>query len=121
MSSNKITMASTLTMLLCSTAIADTSYMQADNDGTLQNQWIKTGINKESGTFGSGDSQTPGILFDPTGTGSFDIIRNTRNYAGNDFFSYWSSPIQQVDATPSTIFLDAELIYKYDSRTSDAN
>ena len=72
MSSNKITMASTLTMLLCSTAIADTSYMQADNDGTLQNQWIKTGINKESGTFGSGDSQTPGILFDPTGTGSFD-------------------------------------------------
>ena len=65
-------MASTLTMLLCTTAIADTSSLQSDNDGLLQNQWIKTGINQESGTFGSGDSNTPGVLFDPTGTGSFN-------------------------------------------------
>ena len=69
---NTITMASTLSMLLCTTAIADTSSMQSDSDGLLQNQWIKTGINQESGTFGSGDSNTPGVLFDPTGTGSFN-------------------------------------------------
>ena len=69
---DKIALASTLSMLLSSTAIADTSYMQLDNDAVLENQWIKTGINKTSGTFGSGDSNAPGILFDPTGSGSFD-------------------------------------------------
>ena len=69
---DKIALASTLSMLLSSTAIADTSYMQLDNDAVLKNQWIKTGINKTSGTFGSGDSNAPGILFDPTGSGSFD-------------------------------------------------
>ena len=69
---DKIALASTLSMLLSSTAIADTSYMQLDNDAVLENQWVKTGINKTSGTFGSGDSNAPGILFDPTGSGSFD-------------------------------------------------
>ncbi len=69
---DKIALVSTLSMLLSSTAIADTSYMQMDNDAVLENQWIKTGVNKTSGTFGSGDSNAPGILFDPSGSGSFD-------------------------------------------------
>lgn len=55
------------------------------------------------------------------GLGTFDLIRNTRTYDGNDFYSYWSSPIVQADATTSTIFPDAELIYAYDASTSDAN
>jgi len=55
------------------------------------------------------------------GLGTFDVVRNTRVYDDNDFYSYWSSPIEQADATTSTIFPDAELIYRYDASTSDAN
>ncbi|WP_288955818.1 LamG-like jellyroll fold domain-containing protein [uncultured Polaribacter sp.] len=57
------------------------------------------------------------------GAGTFNVIRNTRDYGGgnNDFYSYWSSPIVQADATISTIFPDALLIYSYDSSSADAN
>ncbi len=56
-----------------------------------------------------------------SGTGTFNIIRNTRTYASNDFYSYWSAPVAQADAAISTIFPDAELIYAYDASTSNAN
>ena len=40
--------------------------------GLLENEWIKVGVNKDRGTFGSGHLTSPGILFDPTGTGNFN-------------------------------------------------
>ena len=40
--------------------------------GLLENEWIKVGVNKDRGTFGSGHLTSPGILFDPTGSGNFD-------------------------------------------------
>ncbi|MDG2442328.1 MAG: InlB B-repeat-containing protein, partial [Luminiphilus sp.] len=54
--------------------------------GLLENEWIKVGVNKDRGTFGSGDRDrnppsfsnndydipTPGLLFDAQGTGNFN-------------------------------------------------
>jgi len=69
----KVTLPSaTLSLLLGTTAIADTSFMQLDNDGILQNESVKVGINRQTGSFGSGKSNSPGILFDPDGGGSFN-------------------------------------------------
>ena len=40
--------------------------------GLMENEWIKVGVNKDRGTFGSGHLTSPGILFDPTGSGNFN-------------------------------------------------
>ena len=57
---------------LATASFADTSSLQGDGDGLLENIWVKAGVNATSGTFGSGGSTSPGLLFDPTGTGTFD-------------------------------------------------
>ena len=61
-------------MLLSSTALADTSSMSATATGmgVLENEWVKAGVNGTAGSFGSGGNTSPGLLFDPTGTGTFD-------------------------------------------------
>jgi len=63
-----------LAFLLSTTAFADTSSMNADvaGMGILENNWIRAGVNGTTGTFGSGNGTSPGLLFDPTGTGTFD-------------------------------------------------
>lgn len=70
----KIIKASLLAVLLSSTALADTSSMNADvtGMGILENEWVRAGVNGTSGSFGSGGNTSPGLLFDPTGTGTFD-------------------------------------------------
>lgn len=40
--------------------------------GILQNDWVKAGVNTNTGTLGSGGGTSPGLLFDPTGTGTFN-------------------------------------------------
>ena len=53
--------------------MADTSSINGtSNMGVLENNWVKAGVNKNSGTFGSGGGTSPGLLFDPTGTGTFN-------------------------------------------------
>jgi hypothetical protein len=49
----KILKASLLAMLLSSTALADTSSMNADRPGMgiLENNWIRAGVNGTTGTF----------------------------------------------------------------------
>ena len=65
---------SILAILLSTTALADTASMNPDvtGMGLLQNEWIRAGINLNTGTFGSGGGTSPGLLFDPTGTGTFN-------------------------------------------------
>lgn len=55
------------------------------------------------------------------GSGDFNIKRQTPTYAGNDFYSYWSSPIIESDSSPSSIFPDAELIYSFGAGVSNAD
>lgn len=65
--------AAVLVGLLSSTAYADTSSINSGSSmGVLENNWVKAGINKNTGTFGSGGNTSPGLLFDPTGTGTFN-------------------------------------------------
>ena len=66
--------ASVIAALLSTTALADTSSLNADvaDMGILQNEWVRAGVNGRTGTFGSGGNTSPGLLFDPTGTGTFD-------------------------------------------------
>ncbi len=68
----KLLTAGLLAALLSTTVLADTSSIQGSSHGLLENQWVKAGINKNSGTFGSGGGTSPGLLFDPTGTGTFN-------------------------------------------------
>lgn len=53
-------------------AAADTSSIQTSGMGVLENEWVKAGVNTITGTLGSGNSTSPGLLFDPTGSGTFD-------------------------------------------------
>lgn len=62
----------TTALVIPSWALADTSSLQTSSHGLLENQWVKAGINKDSGTFGSGGSTSPGLLFDPEGSGTFN-------------------------------------------------
>jgi len=70
---------SLLATLLASTSLttvslADTSSMSttATGMGVLENEWVKAGVNGNTGTFGSGGNTSPGLLFDPNGTGTFN-------------------------------------------------
>lgn len=56
-----------------------------------------------------------------TGSGTFNVIRDTRNYGSDNtnFYSYWSSPV--TNATISTVFPDAETVYQFDASNTDAD
>ncbi len=54
-------------------ALAQTASIDGTSGmGLLQNDWVKAGVNTNTGTLGSGGSTSPGLLFDPTGTGTFN-------------------------------------------------
>jgi hypothetical protein len=55
------------------------------------------------------------------GSGTFDVKRDTPTYSNNFFFSYWSSPVVEADATPSTVFSDAPNIYKFMASEVDSD
>lgn len=56
-----------------------------------------------------------------TGSGSFDIQRETPIYNQSYFYSYWSSPIIEANATPSSIFADAPVIYSFGASNVDSD
>ena len=60
--------------LLGTTALADTSSMSTTSTGmgVLENDYVKAGVNGNTGTFGSGGNTSPGLLYDSTGTGTFN-------------------------------------------------
>ena len=70
----KTILASAMAALLSSTALADTSSLSTTSTGmgVLENNWVRAGVNGNTGTLGSGGGTSPGLLFDPAGTGTFD-------------------------------------------------
>lgn len=56
-----------------------------------------------------------------TGSGIFDVQRETPTYSQNYFYSYWSSPIKEANATPSSIFSDAPVIYSFGASNVDSD
>ena len=55
------------------------------------------------------------------GSGTFDVKRTTPTYSQQYFYSYWSSPVVELDATPSTIFTDAPIIYSFVASEEDSD
>jgi hypothetical protein len=68
----KKTIIATIVALMASGALAQTATVTGTGMGLLQNDWVKAGVNTNTGTLGSGGSTSPGLLFDPTGTGTFN-------------------------------------------------
>jgi hypothetical protein len=66
--------ASLLACLLSTTALADTSSMSTTSIGmgVLENDYVKAGVNGTTGTLGSGGNTSPGLLYDSTGSGTFN-------------------------------------------------
>ena len=95
----KIMIVSIMTALLGTTALADTSSMSttATGMGVLENDYVKAGVNGTTGTLGSGGNTSPGLLYDSTGSGTFntsyDYLTPGSPYDG------WSI---KIDGTNST-------------------
>src|SRR6056300_18051 len=70
----RVTLIAALLATTSMSAFADTSSMNGSVSGMgiLENDYIKAGVNGTAGTFGSGGNTSPGLLFDSTGTGTFD-------------------------------------------------
>jgi len=74
MKKRSLTAATVAAFMACQAALADTASVgtYVSGMGVLENEWIRAGINLNTGTFGSGGGTSPGLLFDPTGTGTFN-------------------------------------------------
>jgi hypothetical protein len=60
-------------MALSQSVMAQTASIDGTSGmGVLQNEWVKAGVNTTTGTLGSGGDTSPGLLFDPTGSGTFN-------------------------------------------------
>jgi hypothetical protein len=68
----KTIIAAFVAALVSSGAMAQTASITGTGMGLLQNDWVKAGVNTNTGTLGSGGATSPGLLFDPTGTGTFN-------------------------------------------------
>ena len=70
----KTIIAGVIMALLSTTALADTSSMNSGvaGMGILENSYIRAGVNGTAGTLGSGGNTSPGLLYDSTGTGTFN-------------------------------------------------
>jgi hypothetical protein len=68
----KTLIASLVAAIISSPAFAETASLQGSEMGLLQNVWVRAGVNTNTGTLGSGGGTSPGLLFDPTGTGTFN-------------------------------------------------
>jgi hypothetical protein len=68
----KTIIAALAAFVVSSGALAQTASLQGSGMGLLQNDWVKAGVNTNTGTLGSGGGTSPGLLFDPAGTGTFN-------------------------------------------------
>lgn len=75
-------------------------YYDADNDGTITVE--------DNGSFILQDNE--GV----TGTGSFTIERDTPDYPA-DYYSVWSTPVEEVDSALNSIFTNAFIAFEYDA------
>jgi hypothetical protein len=91
--------ASIMAALLSTTALADTSSMSttATGMGVLENDYVKAGVNGTTGTLGSGGNTSPGLLYDSTGSGTFNTSYDYLTPGSP--FDGWSI---KIDGTNST-------------------
>lgn len=68
----KTIIATIVAVMMSSGVMAQTATVTGTGMGLLQNDWVKAGVNTNTGTLGSGGNTSPGLLFDPSGTGTFN-------------------------------------------------
>ncbi len=69
----KTIIATIVAAMVSASAFAQTASIDGTSGmGLLQNDWVKAGVNTNTGTLGSGGGTSPGLLFDPSGTGTFN-------------------------------------------------
>ena len=96
---NKILAIAVATALTSGPVLADTSSMNGSvtGMGILENDYVKAGVNKTSGTFGSGGNTSPGLQYDSSGSGTFN---SSYDYlTPGSPFDGWSI---KIDGTNST-------------------
>lgn len=64
--------ATAVVMLASAGVLAQTASVTGTGMGLLQNDWVRAGVNTNTGTLGSGGGTSPGLLFDPSGTATFN-------------------------------------------------
>lgn len=65
--------AAAVAVMLSASVYAQTATINGTTGmGVLQNEWVKAGVNTNTGTLGSGGGTSPGLLFDPAGSGTFN-------------------------------------------------
>jgi len=65
--------------------------------GVLENDYVKAGVNKNTGTLGSGGNTSPGLLYDSTGSGTFNPSYDYLTPGSP--FDGWSIKIDGVNST----------------------
>src|SRR6056300_255383 len=95
----KIIATALMPALLSTTALADTPRMSTTTTGmgVLTNDYVTAGVNGTTGTFGSGGNTSPGLLFDSTGTGTFNTSYDYLTPGSP--FDGWSIKIDGVNTT----------------------
>lgn len=56
-----------------------------------------------------------------SGSGTYNIKRNSPDYAEKFFFSYWSSPLVEADSDPATLFPASPFIYSFNANQMSAD
>jgi len=94
--------------LLSSSALAGNS--------VLQNEFIKAGVNESTGTLGSGGNTSPGLLYDNTGSStwntSYDYLTPGSPYEG------WAVRIDNTDGTKYKLYGNNNAGFQSDGNTA---
>ena len=104
----KIFISGLLAALVSTTALA--------GNEILVNEYIKVGVNESTGTLGSGGNTSPGILYDNSGTGTFntsyDYLTPGSPYEG------WAVRLDNTDGTKFKLYGNNNAGFQSDGNTS---
>lgn len=97
-----------LTALLSTSALA--------GNAVLQNEYIKAGVNESTGTLGSGGNTSPGLLYDNTGSSTwntaYDYLTPGSPYEG------WAVRIDNADGTRFRLYGNNNAGFQMDGNTT---
>ncbi len=85
-------------------------------NGILVNEYIKAGVNESTGTLGSGGNTSPGLMYDNTGSGTFntsyDYLTPGSPYEG------WAVRIDNADGTRFKLYGNNNAGFQMDGNTT---
>lgn len=85
-------------------------------NGILVNEYIKAGVNESTGTLGSGGNTSPGLLYDNTGTGTFNTVYDYLTPGSP--YEGWAVRIDNADGTQFKLYGNNNAGFQMDSNTT---